>query len=178
MRWLASLALLSAACASPAAALSDRGWDQASSIGRTALIVSALGLPAVKGDWKGEGQAALSTAGAYGLTAILKHAIPEQRPDHSNDRSFPSGHTSVSFAAAATLEKRYGWQVGIPAHVVAAFVGVARVQANKHFVHDVIAGAALGEATGWLLTSRHDGNVQWLPYADRHGAGATVAMRF
>jgi membrane-associated phospholipid phosphatase len=177
VRFIAPAAILLFA-ATPAAALSRHGWDQASSVGRDALVVAALGVPAAQGDWRGDGQAALSIGGAFAVTELVKRAIPEERPDRSNDKSFPSGHTSVSFAAAATLEKRYGWQVGIPAHVVAAFVGVARVEAKKHFVHDVLVGAAVGEASGWLLTSKRDAKVQWLPFADSQGGGATVAMRF
>jgi membrane-associated phospholipid phosphatase len=61
---------------------------------------------------------------------------------------------------------------------VAAFVGVARVKADKHFVHDVIAGAMIGEAAGWLLTTRKNERVQWLPWGDSKGAGVTVATRF
>ena len=64
------------------------------------------------------------------------------------------------------------------AHLVATFVGVARVKADKHFVHDVIAGAAIGEAAGWLLTSRKNDEIQWLPWADSKGGGVTMAMRF
>lgn len=178
MRIILPAAALLAVTATPAAALSNAGWDKASDVGRDALVVAALAVPAVQGDWEGDGQAALSIGSAFAVTEILKRTIREERPDHSDNRSFPSGHTSSSFAAAATLEKRYGWKVGIPAHIVAAFVGVARVEAKKHFVRDVIAGAAIGEAAGWLLTSRHDAHVRWLPYADSHGAGATVALRF
>ena len=153
-------------------------WDQASSVGRDALVIAALGVPAVEGDWQGDEQAAVSMGSAFAVTAGLKFAIPETRPDGSDRHSFPSGHTSVSFAAAATLEKRYGWQVGIPAHLVAAFVGVARVKADKHFVRDVLAGGLIGEASGWLLTSRRDAHVRWLPWGDAHGAGVAVAARF
>ena len=156
----------------------DKGWATASDIGRGALVVTALGLPAVQGDWNGTKQAALSLGATYAVTSGLKHVIEEERPDESNDKSFPSGHTSSSFAAAATLHKRHGWEVGVPAHLVAAFVGAARVKADKHFVHDVIAGAAIGEAAGWLLTSRKNDQVQWLPWADSKGGGVTVAMRF
>ena len=163
--------------ATPAHAGKD-DWATASDIGRGALVVTALGLPAVQGDWKGTKQAAFSLGATYALTTGLKHVIKEERPDGSNDKSFPSGHTSSSFAAAATLHKRHGWEVGIPAHLVAAFVGVARVKADKHFVHDVIAGAAIGEAAGWLLTSRKNDQVQWLPWADSRGGGLTVAARF
>lgn len=163
--------------ASPVQA-SDKGWGTASDIGRNALVVTALGLPTIQGDWQGTKQAAFSLGATYAVTYGLKHLVGEQRPDESDDNSFPSGHTSSSFAAAATLHKRYGWEVGLPAHAVAAFVGVARVKADKHFLHDVIAGAVIGEAAGWLLTGRKEDKVQWLPWGGTHGGGVTVAMRF
>jgi membrane-associated phospholipid phosphatase len=153
-------------------------WATASDIGRDVLVVTALGLPTLQGDWKGTKQAAFSLGATFAITTGLKHVIEEERPDESDDKSFPSGHTSSSFAAAATLHKRYGWEVGVPAHLVAAFIGVARVKADKHFVHDVIAGAAIGEAAGWLLTDRKNERVQWLPWADGNGGGVTMAMRF
>jgi membrane-associated phospholipid phosphatase len=170
-------AVVALALPAPARA-SDSGWATASDIGRDGLVITALGLPAIEGDWQGDKQAAFSIGAAFAVTAALKETIHEERPDASDDKSFPSGHTSVSFAAAATLQKRYGWKIGLPAHAVAAFVGVARVRADKHFVHDVIAGAAIGEASGWLLTTRKNDKVQWLPWGDAHGGGMTVAMRF
>jgi membrane-associated phospholipid phosphatase len=172
--------LVAAAILLPAtsAHASEDDWATASDIGRGALVVAALGLPAVQGDWEGAKQAAFSLGATYAVTSGLKLVIEEERPDDSNDKSFPSGHTSSSFAAAATLHKRHGWEVGVPAHIVATFVGVARVKADKHFVHDVIAGAVIGEAAGWLLTTRKNDKVQWLPWGDARGGGVTVAMRF
>ena len=170
-------AALSLTIATPALA-DEKDWATASDIGRGALVVTALGLPAVQGDWDGAKQAAFSLGATYVVTSGLKLVVEEERPDESNDKSFPSGHTSSSFAAAATLHKRHGWEVGVPAHIVATFVGVARVKADKHFVHDVIAGAVIGEAAGWLLTSRTNDKVQWLPWGDAHGGGVSVAMRF
>lgn len=165
------------ALAAPAHA-GNNGWGTASDIGRNGLVIVALGLPAIQGDWQGTKQAAFSIGTTSLVTAGLKATIPEERPDGSDDKSFPSGHASVSFAAAATLHKRYGWEAGVPAHIVAAFVGVARVKADKHFAHDVIAGAVIGEAAGWVFTSRKNEKVQWLPWGDAHGGGATVAIRF
>jgi len=162
--------------ATPAYAGND--WATASDIGRDGLVIVALGLPATQGDWQGTKQAAFSLGAASLATTSLKQIVSEERPDHSNDKSFPSGHTSVSFAAAATLYKRYGWEVGLPAHLVAAFVGVARVKADKHFVHDVVAGAAIGEASGWILTRRKNARVQWLPWGDAHGAGVAMSLQF
>ena len=171
-------AIASISLPSPASALSHHGWSQAGSIARDGLVGLALGLPVVEGDWRGAEQAGFSMSAAFISTEGLKYAIPEQRPDGSDNKSFPSGHASVSFAAAATLEKRFGWQVGLPAHIVAAFVGLSRVEAKKHFVGDVLVGAAIGEASGWLLTSRRSDRVHWLPWGDAHGGGATMAFRF
>ncbi|MCU6454142.1 phosphatase PAP2 family protein [Sphingomonas sp. A2-49] len=163
----------------PAAAQADaRGWDRASGIARNALVGAALGIPAVQGDWRGDLQAAGSMAVAGGTTFVLKELVHERRPDGSDDRGFPSGHTSISFAAAASLEKRYGWRAGLPALLVASFVGVARVRADKHYVHDVLAGAAIGTAGGFLLTARHDDAVRLTPWSAHRGGGLALAMRF
>ena len=135
---------------------SPADWDQASGIVRTGLVAFSLGVPAFKQDWHGLGQDAGALAVAGGTTFALKSAVHERRPDGSGDNSFPSGHTSISFAAAAGLEQRYGWKVGVPAHLAAAFVGLARVEADKHYWHDVIVGAAIGEAAGLLLVHKRD----------------------
>ncbi|MGN6277348.1 MAG: phosphatase PAP2 family protein [Sphingomonas sp.] len=84
----------------------------------------------------------------------------------------------MSFAAAATLQNRYGWQVGIPAQLAASFVAVSRVEAREHHWYDVVAGAAIGEASGFLITSKRSAHVAILPWGDAHGGGATIAARF
>lgn len=146
-------------CASPAAAASPADWGKASDIVRTGLVIGAVGIPAANSDWRGVRQDAVAMAVAGGTTAAFKYAIHEKRPDGSDDNSFPSGHTSISFAAAAGLEQRFGWKLGVPAHLAAAFVGLARVKANKHYWHDVLVGAAIGEAAGLLLVDkRHKGS--------------------
>lgn len=164
--------------AQPAFAISPQSWDQASNIGRDALVVTALGLPLIKNDAKGSLQAAASISATFLVTEALKEGFPERRPDGSDRRSFPSGHTSVSFAAAASLHNRYGWEVGLPAHITAAFVGFARVKARKHHWYDVIAGAAVGEVSGLLLTRKKNSGVIVIPYADTDGAGLVMATRF
>ena len=153
-------------------------WAKASDVGRDVLFYTALGYPAVQGDWEGLGRAALALGSTRLVTDGLKDAVREERPDGSDNRSFPSGHTSMSFAAAGTLHKRYGWKIGIPAHAVAALVGTARVKADKHYAHDVIAGAAIGEAAAWLITRKKSDKVQWLPWGDTRGAGASVVVRY
>ncbi|MBN8845259.1 MAG: phosphatase PAP2 family protein [Sphingomonadales bacterium] len=168
---------LSLAAATPAHA-SEKGWDDAGSIARDALVVAAFGIPAVQGDWDGALQAGGSVGGAALVTYGMKEAFPERRPDGSDNKSFPSGHTSVSFAAAATLHNRYGWEVGLPAQIVAAFVGLSRVEAKKHHVHDVLVGAAIGEASGFLITRKASDRVQIFPWGDTKGGGVAMTMRF
>jgi membrane-associated phospholipid phosphatase len=174
VRVIAAVVVLSTA---PAHA-SNKTWADASTIGRDALVAAAIGVPAVQSDWQGALQAGGSVAAAGLLTVGLKQAFPEWRPDHSDRKSFPSGHTSVSFAAAATLQNRYGWEAGLPAQLVAAFVGLARVKADKHHWYDVAAGAAIGEVSGFLITKRRDSDVRVFPWGDTKGAGLTLATPF
>ena len=137
-------------------------------------MIAAIGVPLVHGDVEGIGSAMFSQAATRVVTNRLKDWTNTERPDESDNRSFPSGHASASFAAAATLHKRYGWKYGAPAYAVATFVGGARVAAHKHFVRDVFAGAALGTAGGWFLTRKQNEDVQWLPWASTSGAGVMV----
>lgn len=58
--------------------------------------------------------------------------------------SSTSGHTSKAFTVAGFIHKSYGWKYSIPACIGAVFVGYSRVKADKHFVEDVVAGAAIG----------------------------------
>jgi len=90
-------------------------------------------------------------------TYSLKYAVDEQRPN-GHGESFPSGHTSVAFAGAEFIRKQYGWGWGLPAYVSASVVGWSRVEAGKHWTHDVLAGAAIG------ILSNHDGLSFDLPF--------------
>lgn len=164
-------ASLAAAIAATPAQADPRGWDRASSIVRTGLVAISIGIPAGKSDWPGLKQDALAMGVASAVTGGLKLSVKERRPDGSDNHSFPSGHTSISFAAAAGLEQRYGWTIGVPAHVVAALVGLGRIKADKHYLHDVVFGAAIGEVAGLLLVHQHHRG-QSAPI----GAGMTIAF--
>lgn len=87
-------------------------------------------------------------------------------------------HTGIAFASAATIQNRYGWKAGVPAQVVACFVGVARVKARKHYWHDVLVGAAIGELSGFLITEKESSRVRIMPWADGSGGGFALAAKF
>ena len=82
------------------------------------------------------------------LTYGIKFATMRNRPDLSNKRSFPSGHTSNSFLGATIIQNIYGDEAGIFAYILASITGMSRINDNKHYLSDVIFGAALGVAIG------------------------------
>jgi len=84
----------------------------------------------------------------------LKFTVQRERPDGSNNVSFPSGHSASAFATAGVLQRHYGWKVGVPATIVAGYVATARVHDNKHYLSDVIFGAAMGIAAERTVTLR------------------------
>ncbi|HAQ38119.1 MAG TPA: phosphatase PAP2 family protein [Saprospirales bacterium] len=83
---------------------------------------------------------------------MLKHIIDLDRPD-GMEHGFPSTHTSVAFAGATFICKRYGLKYGLPAIFGAGFVGWSRMQVDKHDIWQVLAGAGLGWVLGELITT-------------------------
>lgn len=103
---------------------------------------------------------------AHGLAALLanglKHLIGRPRPKfvHSGDwqmtlswasglDSFPSGHSTASFAVATVLSKRFPLfaPLCIP---IALFVALSRVLRGSHFPTDVLGGAVIGILSGFI----------------------------
>lgn len=103
---------------------------------------------------------------AFGAKTALKAIINEERPDHSDNKSFPSGHASMAFAAARSIDKEFRkdciW-IPIAGYAAATAVGIERVVNKHHHWYDVAAGAAIGvgsaELTWWLsdlLFAKHN----------------------
>ena len=88
------------------------------------------------------------------VTLGLKEITNKERPNGEDFKSFPSGHTSVTFQSAAFMQKRYGWKYGIPAYAVATYTGFSRVYAKKHFIEDVFAGALIGVVSSYVFTKK------------------------
>lgn len=135
--------------------------------GRQLLIVSAILLavgwllPASRGIVTG-----IQTLWAHGLATVLvhtvKHLVGRPRPKFSVSGewsiapslvsgfdSFPSGHTTATFALAVVLSRRFpllaATFIGI-----AAFVALSRVLRGSHFPSDVFGGWVLGTVSGMV----------------------------
>ncbi|HRU91947.1 MAG TPA: phosphatase PAP2 family protein [Candidatus Marinimicrobia bacterium] len=93
---------------------------------------------------------ATSTITTALVTEAIKLATHRERPNAENYKSFPSGHSSNSFALAAGLNGIYGYKMGIPAYLMAFFVASTRINDNKHYLSDVVTGALIGT---WIGTS-------------------------
>ena len=93
----------------------------------------------------------------FALKTALKKMIKEERPDHSDKESFPSGHATMAFAAARSIDKEFRKEsiwIPIAGYAAATAIGVERVASDRHHWYDVVAGAGLGiasaELTWWL----------------------------
>ena len=93
-----------------------------------------------------------------GTTYLLKHSIYKMRPDGTDNRSFPSGHTAIAFSGATVLHKEFGktspW-ISVAGYAVATITAVDRVRRNRHHWEDVATGAAIGflsaQASYWIV---------------------------
>ena len=146
----------------------DAGYVIGSGISLVAIsgLFVAIGYARANPAWL---QAGLRGWAAQAVTAVLvqslKHGIGRPRPRlHREEEfftgpglqsgldSFPSGHTSASFAVAMVVARScpaLAW----PAYALAGFVTLTRVFRGSHFVSDVVAGVVLGIVVGTLAAA-------------------------
>lgn len=116
------------------------------------------------------------------ITGVVKFITGRQRPDYyitttSNpdpsfhgpfsgvkdfsgnkiNSSFPSGHTTVAFAAATVFAMEYKDKPLIPilSYTAATLIGLSRITENRHWFTDVLAGAVLGFFTGKQVSDNY-----------------------
>jgi membrane-associated phospholipid phosphatase len=111
-----------------------------------------------------------------GLTQGLKYTVRRERPDQSGRNSFPSGHAADTFAFATALERHLGWRGAVPAYIFSSYVASSRLHENRHFLSDVVFGAAVGIISGRTVT-RHGRESYPVDIALLPGGAAVVFTR-
>jgi len=85
------------------------------------------------------------------------YKTPKDPNGKRTNSSFPSGHTTVAFAAATVFAMEYHNRPLIPiaAYSAATLIGLSRIAENKHWATDVLTGAAIGYLTGRLVVNNY-----------------------
>ncbi len=94
----------------------------------------------------------------YGIVQTLKWSTGRTRPNNENNNSFPSAHAAGAACLASILWSNYGVEAGIPSAAIALYTCFSRVNMGKHFISDVIMGAAIGTASGIAAFSINENN--------------------
>ncbi len=141
-------------------------------LGDPAYVVSGIGVALLAGELSGNKELAhlawrvgSSAALASGVTTILKYTVGRTRPTQGDSddfqpfgggTSFPSGHTTLAFAVATAIadESRNGW-VDAAVYGAAALTAYARVNNDRHWASDVLAGALVGHLSARWLSRRN-----------------------
>ena len=117
---------------------------------------------------------AFSAVLTIGVAESLKRTVGDVRPDGEDDRSFPSGHTAISYMLATMLHKEYGCRspwISLGAYTVATTTAASRMIHNRHWMSDIVVGAGIGVAAteiGYFLADlifNERGLSDWV-YAD------------
>ena len=114
-----------------------------------------------------------STLLSEGITQVIKVAVRRDRPIASDGSqatgyAFPSGHATVTFAAATVLQQHLGWRAAVPTYLAASYVAMSRLHDERHFASDVVFGAFDGIIIGRSVTW-HGRNFYASPMLLPHG---------
>lgn len=123
----------------------------------------------------------------FAYTGLLKVSVRRERPDGSNNQSFPSGHASNAFTLATVAERHYGWKVGVPAYALAGAIAYSRIVHDKHFLSDAVAGSSLGYIVGRTIVRVNDkpvatgkpaASLACVPWLGRGEKGLALSVTF
>jgi len=100
----------------------------------------------------------LARSFAYSATLVgaMKVTFDRTRPDGERF-SFPSGHAAAAFSTAPVLTHHFGKLAGAAAYALAGATALGRMEDRKHYLSDVVFGAALGFAVGDAIAGQRRG---------------------
>jgi membrane-associated phospholipid phosphatase len=113
---------------------------------------------------------------SQGVVHAIKSTVRRDRPN-GECCAFPSGHAATAFAVASVLERHLGYRFAWPTVFAAMYVATSRLHDNKHYLSDVLFGAAVGTAAGWTVVGRHGRDSYALVPQPVRGGMALMAVR-
>ncbi len=125
---------------------------------------------------------------SFTVKTIIGRARPEDgkgahhfAPFSELDASFPSGHTATAFSLLSPWVFYYPHVVTYGLLVIAGGAAVARLQRQKHWLTDVLAGGTLGVSMAYWLSRKHQGRLSNMSVAPKHWltdvlAGGTLGV--
>ena len=106
-------------------------------------------------DWDGTIQWGEVMLGTQLMVEGIKALKIEERPNHSDKKSFPSGHAAGVFSGAMFVHKRYGWKPALVPYGMSLIVGWSRTEVKAHYWHDVLGGAIISALFNWVLVDKY-----------------------
>lgn len=164
----------------------DEFFESGAGVGNSAYHFGAALLTYFAGKWGNEsslkqfGSDLFRAQTVTGLATISMKGLANRRRPNGGHFSFPSGHTSTAFTTATVIYHDFGPIWGSAAYVGATYVGLSRMQANKHYLSDVIGGAFLGTYLTFKILRREDDNerLEVSPLVGKDYHGINLQMRF
>lgn len=100
--------------------------------------------------------------GAGILTYGMKRLVGRKRPldEVLGNPSLPSGHASIVFSVATILGYQYP-KLRIPLYIGAGLVSFSRIYLGRHYMSDVVTGAAIGTTMGVLVWHNRATLLKW-----------------
>lgn len=135
--------------------------------------MKAIGIPTHSGWGRMATSQAISTLLMAGSVSLMKDNISSLRPDGSDMRSFPSGHSAWAYLGATMTAYELGWKsswYSIGAYSIASAIAMQRIIDRRHLPKDVITGAGIGILSAQIGYAFGDliwGNKQIDNYFDR-----------
>lgn len=106
----------------------------------------------------------------FGFTELIRLFLNRPRPfvenhinlllNHSASSSFPSGHAAFFFALSTVVllynkkvhpRPKFWWGAGLLFFLASFLISISRVFVGIHWPSDILAGAAIGIFSGWLI---------------------------
>ena len=126
-------------------------------------------------------QALISSLIAVSIVYPLKVLTKRERPDKSDKRSFPSGHTALSFAVFGTYAQGFSDYRKYIFYSIPALVGFSRVYKNKHYLSDVIFGELIGYLSvifSKKISKMLDKRFTFFHISYNNGINMNISMKF